>query len=57
MRWHLHHRGGWLRIAGYGVRWKDTTTHPLLWSERNGRHYQIKIGRWLVRLLPRAGAA
>jgi len=29
-------RRGWFRLFGYGLMWKDTRKHRLLFSERNG---------------------
>lgn len=41
---------GWFRIFGFGLHWKDTRIHPLLFSERySGRGWQI--GHWRLRFL------
>lgn len=45
---------GWIRIFDPGISWKDTTKHPLLFSERMGiakRHY--RVGKWSFRILKR----
>ena len=36
-------RFGWFRLFGIGFRWKDTTKHKLLFSERNGYDKAITI--------------
>ena len=38
--------GGWLRLFRIGFGWKDTTKHPLTFSERNGYKKHLMIGRW-----------
>ena len=42
---------GWVRLFGYGIAWKDVSTHPMLFSERNGYVKTLRIGRWSFRLL------
>lgn len=45
--------GGWVRVLGFGVCWKDTTRVPLSCSERLGFVGRLQLGRWCVRFLPR----
>lgn len=45
---YYHKRLGWLRLFGKGVKWKDTTIHPLLFSERSGYSKGVMIGNWRV---------
>lgn len=40
--------GGWFRIFGKGLGWKDTRRHPLLFSERNGYTRHVMVGRWSI---------
>ncbi len=42
---------GWVRIFGFGLKWKDTRRHPLLFSERDGSQRCITIGHWRISLL------
>ena len=39
---------GWFRIFGVGLKWKDTTRHELLFSERQRITGRFRIGRWLI---------
>lgn len=48
-------RFGWFRLFGSGLKIKDTTYHPLLFSERNGYTKGIKIGSWYIGILKRNG--
>lgn len=41
----------WFRVFGCGLSFKDTTKHPLLFSERNGRTRVFFIGRFAVTFL------
>jgi len=43
---------GWFRIFGRGIKWKDTTKHPLLFGERYGCSKGLTIGKWRIGLLP-----
>lgn len=36
---------GWFRIFGYGLHWKNTTQHPLMFSERVLGHGR-QVGNW-----------
>lgn len=42
---------GWFRIFGYGLHWKNTRRHPLLFSERNGYRKHRMIGPWSISAL------
>lgn len=42
---------GWVRLFGKGVHWKDTTKHPLYFSDRNGYRKTLTIGKWRIKLL------
>jgi hypothetical protein len=44
---------GWVRIFGYGIAWKDTSKHMLLYSERSGNTKRIQIGKWSIKYLKR----
>lgn len=37
---------GWLRLFGFGLRWKDRRQHSLIFSERYGYQRGMEIG-WL----------
>jgi hypothetical protein len=41
----------WFRIFGYGLHWKDTRIHPLIFSERNGLTKTLQIGHWSFKWL------
>jgi len=43
--------GGWFRIFGKGLSWKDVTKHELLFSERYGYAKRYVIGKWSIKLL------
>ena len=36
----------WFRVLGYGLHYKNTRLHPLLFSERTGHRKKLKIGRF-----------
>lgn len=38
--------GGWFRLFGVGVVWKNLDHHRLCFSERNGFKKHFEIGRW-----------
>ena len=42
---------GWFRIIGKGLYWKDTTKHQLMFSQRNGYHKSVKLGKWYFQIL------
>jgi len=42
---------GWFRIFGKGLKWKDTTKHKLLFSERNGYSKALNIRKWRIGFL------
>jgi hypothetical protein len=48
----FHRRPGfcWFRLLGWGLRWKDVTRNPLLFSERVLGH-GLRLGRWHVAFL------
>lgn len=48
---YYHKRLGWFRLFGKGLKWKDITVHPLIFSERNGYVKYLKIGKWSIGLL------
>lgn len=48
---HHNNRRGWFRIFGFGIKWKDFTIHPLLFSERNKYSKGILVGWWYVGIL------
>ena len=48
---HYNNRIGWIRIFGRGIKIKDTTIHPLLFSERYGYSKGITMGKWRVGIL------
>jgi hypothetical protein len=43
---HTRPGSGWLRVFGFGITWKDTRRHRLIFSERNGYCKHILIGHW-----------
>ena len=43
---------GFVRLFGYGVRWKDTAKHHVFWSERNKPH-SFRIKNYSISLLGR----
>ena len=38
--------GGWFRLFGYGIGWKDTRHVRLSFSERNGYKKHLMLGPW-----------
>lgn len=44
----------WIRLIGRGILIKDTSKHPLLFSERHGYARGAIIGKWYFKLLKRA---
>ena len=52
-----YHKGfGWFRLFGRGIKWKDTTRHSLIFSERYGYVKSFKIGKWLIGILKKGGS-
>jgi hypothetical protein len=49
---YYNNRFGWFRIFGVGLKWKDVTIHPLLFSERYGYSKGLQIGKWRIGCLP-----
>lgn len=47
----LYKGGGWFRVFGCGLAWKDTKIHTLLFSERNGYGRGFYIGKWRFKFL------
>lgn len=41
---------GWFRVFGYGLHWKDTRRHPMLFSERV-LGYGWRRGPWIIKIL------
>lgn len=39
---------GYFRLFGFGLGWKDTRRHPLLFSERNGHTPHAMVGAWSI---------
>lgn len=37
---------GWFRVLGFGLTWKDSSRHRLVYSERAGVRRRLVIGRW-----------
>jgi hypothetical protein len=37
---------GWFRVFGVGIKWKDTTRHKLMFSERYGYSKGLYICKW-----------
>jgi hypothetical protein len=44
---------GWIRVFGIGIKWKDTTKHNLIFSERIGKKKYLKIGKYAFGYLPK----
>ena len=38
--------GGWFRLFGAGIGWKDTRRIQLSFSERNGYKRHMMVGAW-----------
>lgn len=41
----------WFRVFGYGLHWKDTRAHPLLFSQRAGFRKGFILGSWRFEFL------
>jgi len=52
--YHVGDGSGWFRLFGAGIAWKDTTRWALSFSERNGYVKMIRLGKWMLRYLPRS---
>jgi len=46
--WYIESTQGYIRFFGYGIRWKNTRHHPLIFSERQGIKKYIRIGKWII---------
>lgn len=46
-----HNRFGWIRVFGYGIKFKDVSIYGLMFSERLGISKGIQIGKWRVGFL------
>jgi hypothetical protein len=42
----IYRGGGWFRLFGYGLKWKDTRRFPLIFSERNSYTKHLMLGSW-----------
>ncbi len=51
-KFYYHNRFGWFRLFGIGLKWKDTSIHRLIFSERNGHSIGIQLGKWRIGYLP-----
>ena len=49
---YYNNRFGWFRLFGRGLKWKDTSIHGLMFSERNGYAKRLQIGKWCIGYLP-----
>jgi hypothetical protein len=47
LKFYSHNRFGWFRFFGIGLKWKDTSIHRLMFSERTG-HRGFRIGKWYI---------
>lgn len=43
---YLTRTGGWFRLFGIGMGYKDLRHSPLVFSERNGFKSHFEIGNW-----------
>lgn len=50
---YIVHGGGWFRLFGAGLGWKDTRRIPLSFSERNGYKRHLMIGAWSFAVITR----
>lgn len=41
---HIGWREGWVRMFGYGFKWKDYTVYPMVYSQRYGK--KLIIGNY-----------
>ena len=48
LSWYYFNRSGWFRLFGRGLKWKDTSIHQLIFSERMGHTKGIQIGKWWI---------
>jgi hypothetical protein len=51
LKFYLYHGGGWFRLFGVGLAFKDMRQHGLLFGERNGYVRRISIGNWSIKFL------
>jgi hypothetical protein len=51
LTYHFYKGGGWFRIFGHGLAWKNTKIHPKFFSERYGYSKHIMIGKWLIKVI------
>ena len=42
----------WIRLFGYGIGIKDVNKYPLTFSQRNGHSKYIRLGKWVIYVLP-----
>lgn len=49
--YYYYNRFGYIRIFGKGLKWKDTTIHRLMFSERNKITKGLQIGKWRIGIL------
>ena len=43
--------GGWFRIFGIGVSWRDINAYGLLFSERYHYSRYLIVGKWIIKPL------
>ena len=46
---HTDYIGGWFRIFGVGLSWRDIGAYGLLFSERNGYSSYLRVGKWIIK--------
>lgn len=49
--WCFWDGGGWFRVFGIGIHWKDIVKNGLMFSERNGYRRFIVWNRWVIKFL------
>ena len=48
---YYYNRFGWFKLFGRGLKWKDTSIHGKIFSERSGFSKGFQIGKWYVSYL------
>jgi hypothetical protein len=54
LSFYYNNRFGWIRLFGIGVKWKDFSIHPLIFSERHNFEKYLKLGNWIIGYLPKS---
>lgn len=48
INFHKYNGGGWIRLFGFLLRWKNTEKWPMTFSEKYGHAKVLRLGKFMV---------